>query len=83
MGIILSSTVEETTVFHNPIDLSACSFGRSAHANYLYAINSCKPTKKSLPSVASHDDYFYNLDNIFTKLFNYTEKNKIGVRWES
>ncbi len=76
--MILSSTVEEMRVFHNPCDLSICSFGRGAHANYL-DINA-KPVlmAKSLLACNSYDDYFFhNLDKFFAKSFNYTTKGNL------
>ena len=76
VGMILSSIVEETRVFHNPFDLSMCSFGRCAHANYLDA--NVKHALMMTPSSScnSYGDYFfYNLDNFFAKSFNYTTIN--------
>jgi hypothetical protein len=76
--MILSSTVKEMRVFHNSCDLSVCSFGRGAHANYLDA--NVKPVlmTKSLLACNSYGDYFFhNLDKFFVKSFNYTTKGNL------
>lgn len=79
VGIISRSTAK--TMFScNPFDLSAYPFGRPTHADCTYVTNSCMPDVKPL-SQDLHYDYFYNLDNIFTRLFNYTERNKLNHAW--
>lgn len=74
--MILSSTVEEMRIFHNPCDLSMCFFGRGAHTNYLDANVRHVLTIKSQTLCGTYSAYFfYNLDKFFAKSFNYTEKD--------
>jgi hypothetical protein len=76
VGMILSSTVEEMKVFHNPFDLNVCSFGRCAHANYLDTNVKHALTTKPLSSYNPNGDYFfYNLDKFFVNSLNYTTKD--------
>ena len=78
VGMILSSIVEETRVFHNPFDLNMCSFGRDAHANYLDENVKHALVMKPLSSCNSYGDYFfYNIDNFFAKSFNYSTINNL------
>jgi hypothetical protein len=78
VGMILSSIVEETRVFHNPFDLNMCSLDRDAHANYLNINAKHGLVMKPLSSCNSYGDYFfYNLDYFFTKSFNYTTINNL------
>jgi len=78
VGMILSSIVEETRVFHNPFDLNACSFGRDAHANYLDENVKHALVMKRLSSCNSYGNYFfYNIDYFFTKSFNYSTINNL------
>lgn len=78
VGMILSSIVEETRVFHNPFDPNTCSFGRGAHINFLDANATHALVMKPLSSCNSYGDYFfYNLDNFFTKSFNYSTINNL------
>lgn len=78
VGMILSSIVEETRVFHNPFDPNMCSFDRDAHANYLDTNVKHALMPKQLSSCNSYDDYFfYNIDNFFTKSFNYSTINNL------
>ncbi len=74
--MILSSIVEEMRIFPNPFDLSACSFGRDAHTGYLDVNVKYVIMLKPLSSCNSYEYYFfYNLDKIFVKSFNYTAKD--------
>lgn len=76
--MILSSTVEEMQVFHNPFDLSTCSFGRDAHKRHLDANAKLVLITKSLPSCNPYNNYFFhNLDKFFAKSFNYTTKGNL------
>ncbi len=74
--MILSSIVEEMRIFPNPFDLSACSFGRDAHTNYLDVNVKHVLMIKPLSSCNSFGDcFFHNLEKIFVKSFNYTAKD--------
>lgn len=74
MGMILSSTVEKTRVFRNPIDLSACSSGGYAHKNRLHITKHHRFVTQYGFFQFSMKDYFYNLGNIFVNSSNYTGK---------
>ena len=78
--MILSSTEKKTRVFHNPIDLSACSSGGYAHKNCL-DIAKCHGfvMHYKLDQFSMRGSFFHNLANIFMRSFNYTEKTNRNV----